>query len=934
TTNENLEASEQPSCIPVICSHRNSLPSSTRYPSLPPPDVPQNPCPPLLFPGYRLPASSCPLYPPPTNKQVVNLPSSFGPLPIPTRITKGHPSFLPPFPPPPFSFMTHHPSYPSISRISFIAPRAPPPMPRFDPSVPPPGYMPVKEFPYKDIVDGVLVVVATELRSIVKKDIERKMIEIVAFKAFDQWWNDKEQGAKRKDPLGQVFTDVKRKCCSPVPDSCEDEGPNKQTESVDVEEDEDKQASEESAVKRRHSRPLALESEEEDEEDNSGKDSSDESHVSDEGNDIAEECNDKMRDSWVINEEENHSDTDTISLRTSNSCASKSEGYNSLASSSSVWSASSPSVSDSPVSSRSAFDSFGDRSVESSNDQLHAQNLHEDRRGEEIIWISSDEEENEPQIYGSLQRTSQNWEEDFNPPVTPSAPDLVGMDVDNDFFDLDPFGTEEPEEELSVRVYMQGLKLPDPLRYTLQDPVKHCLTNKLKLPDPAMFFMDQEAELPSPPSPTYRGLSDGLETQYTTDSEDQRGYLETLEDPDNLRPLTPTGSLSNSDLEMELRPGFSPPAVEEVDLPHTPGRNLEMEDDYVFPPGPPTPLPPPLSPSGISELTDSPLYHRPPLFSLYPTFEESPKTPGRVNGQRAMLPETSLRTESPFFSGIPRTPGRDMCLSPPALNHTQRIVERWCCGHDDHHHNFGFPRRRERLVLHAIWTKGVNEEEIRHLKATYERLLKEGDNTDWLRWTRWIPHPHILKKTSPNDRTRRWLDGIRNHITGCARSEGFYLISKREKLRYHWNEHPAEEFIADTQGKSASAQIPPSSRSGSELRAEQRRLLSSLSCDSDLLKFNQLKFRKKRLRFGKSRIHDWGLFAEEPIASDEMIIEYVGQIIRQEIADIRERHYENEGIGSSYLFRVDDDTIIDATKCGNLARFINHSCNVHLNILY
>lgn len=43
---------------------------------------------------------------------------------------------------------------------------------------------------------------------------------------------------------------------------------------------------------------------------------------------------------------------------------------------------------------------------------------------------------------------------------------------------------------------------------------------------------------------------------------------------------------------------------------------------------------------------------------------------------------------------------------------------------------------------------------------------------------------------------------------------------------------------------------------------------------------------------------------------------------------MREQRYEDEGIGSSYLFRVDQDTIIDATKFGNLARFINHSCNV------
>lgn len=42
-----------------------------------------------------------------------------------------------------------------------------------------------------------------------------------------------------------------------------------------------------------------------------------------------------------------------------------------------------------------------------------------------------------------------------------------------------------------------------------------------------------------------------------------------------------------------------------------------------------------------------------------------------------------------------------------------------------------------------------------------------------------------------------------------------------------------------------------------------------------------IQFRKKKLRFGRSRIHEWGLFAMEPIAADEMVIEYVGQNIRQ-----------------------------------------------------
>lgn len=45
------------------------------------------------------------------------------------------------------------------------------------------------------------------------------------------------------------------------------------------------------------------------------------------------------------------------------------------------------------------------------------------------------------------------------------------------------------------------------------------------------------------------------------------------------------------------------------------------------------------------------------------------------------------------------------------------------------------------------------------------------------------------------------------------------------------------------QGMSIPAQLHVSTRAGSERRSEQRRLLSSFtgSCDSDLLKFNQLK---------------------------------------------------------------------------------------------
>ena len=80
------------------------------------------------------------------------------------------------------------------------------------------------------------------------------------------------------------------------------------------------------------------------------------------------------------------------------------------------------------------------------------------------------------------------------------------------------------------------------------------------------------------------------------------------------------------------------------------------------------------------------------------------------------------------------------------------------------------------------------------------------------------------------------------------------------------------------------------------------------------------------MRFDRSAIHGWGLYAEENIGTSEMIIEYVGEKVRQAVANIREMKYDKQGMGSSYLFRIDEDTIVDATKKGGIARFINHSC--------
>lgn len=139
-----------------------------------------------------------------------------------------------------------------------------------------------------------------------------------------------------------------------------------------------------------------------------------------------------------------------------------------------------------------------------------------------------------------------------------------------------------------------------------------------------------------------------------------------------------------------------------------------------------------------------------------------------------------------------------------------------------------------------------------------------------------------------------------------------------------------EDSAKPESSESAAGQEIASSR---ENRASNRRFQqdieaqkAAIGTESDLLSLNQLNKRKKPVTFARSAIHNWGLYALEPIAAKEMIIEYVGERIRQPVSEMREKRYLKRGIGSSYLFRVDENNVIDATKKGGIARFINHCC--------
>lgn len=178
--------------------------------------------------------------------------------------------------------------------------------------------------------------------------------------------------------------------------------------------------------------------------------------------------------------------------------------------------------------------------------------------------------------------------------------------------------------------------------------------------------------------------------------------------------------------------------------------------------------------------------------------------------------------------------------------------------------------------------------------------------------------------------------------TGSARTEGLRKILQSEKSKYlphrlrvqREREEREKRAKDDPAGASemskAKMQATASSRAN---RLNNRKFANditaqklTLGADADTLHFSQLLRRKKNVRFDRSAIHNWGLYAGEDIRANDFIIEYVGERVRQRVANLREERYDRQGVGSSYLFRIGEDSVIDATKKGGIARFINHSC--------
>ncbi|XP_068647060.1 uncharacterized protein [Aristolochia californica] len=165
----------------------------------------------------------------------------------------------------------------------------------------------------------------------------------------------------------------------------------------------------------------------------------------------------------------------------------------------------------------------------------------------------------------------------------------------------------------------------------------------------------------------------------------------------------------------------------------------------------------------------------------------------------------------------------------------------------------------------------------------------------------------------------------------CARTEGYKGRKTGEALRHNLDSESNDQSgcLVTQEQINAWLHINGQKLSSKVVLLKPIASDTEYDCRKEYSRYKQTKGWKHLVVY-KSGIHALGLYTSKFIARGAMVVEYVGEIVGPRVADKRELEYQSgkklQYKSACYFFRIDKEHIIDATRRGGIARFVNHSC--------
>ncbi|KAJ4827238.1 hypothetical protein Tsubulata_015200 [Turnera subulata] len=217
-----------------------------------------------------------------------------------------------------------------------------------------------------------------------------------------------------------------------------------------------------------------------------------------------------------------------------------------------------------------------------------------------------------------------------------------------------------------------------------------------------------------------------------------------------------------------------------------------------------------------------------------------------------------------------------------------------------------------------------------HEKGLLQSEVEGLDNENIGFYGSCLIHATNRTKESAHDATSYETSLSRAKTESCARTEG-YKGRKRDGFCHNLHSH--------SKGGDGGCLVPQEQLNAWVHINGQKSCIQGLSklpssdveydCRKEYARYKQSKGWKNLVVY-KSGIHALGLYTSRFISRGEMVVEYVGEIVGLRVADKRENEYQSgrklQYKSACYFFRIDKEHIIDATRKGGIARFVNHSC--------